>query len=210
MKPTKPVILTDIDGVAVSWQSNLPFFAAEHNLPTERIVEMIVTEEFLPPHELFNCSPMVGVELLKKYNKSKWIRGLKGYKDALIYINKLKEHYDFVAVTALGRDFDSSMNRMSNLNVLFPNAFKEVMMCEYNESKVKLFEEARHRFKDIVMFADDRFDHCVDAIEELKDIKVFHMVRTEQRDTEEHNWHGIRRVTSWKEIYETLQNDQAH
>ncbi|UYD59354.1 hypothetical protein HPMBJEAJ_00255 [Aeromonas phage avDM6] len=157
----KPVFTTDIDGVVVQWQSNLPFFAAEHNLPTEIIIEMMQDEKFRPMHEIFNCSPAFGEQLLLKYNESKWIRGLKPYNDALRFINDNKHKYDFVGITALGTKFDVAANRMSNLNVLFPNAFREVLICNHNESKRELFEQAYSHYGDrIVTYVDDLSHHC--------------------------------------------------
>lgn len=162
----KPVFTTDIDGVVVQWQSNLPFFAAEHNLPTEVIIEMMQDEKFRPMHEIFNCSPAFGEQLLLKYNESKWIRGLKPYNDALRFINDNKHKYDFVGITALGTKFDVAANRMSNLNVLFPNAFREVLICNHNESKRELFEQAYSHYGDrIVTYVDDLSHHCVVADE---------------------------------------------
>ena len=204
----KPIILTDVDGVLVAWQSNLIFFAAEHNLPTEKIAEVLVTEEYVQPHELFNCSKAVGVEIMKMYNKSKWIRGLKPYTDALLQINSLKSKYDFVAVTALGKDFESSMNRMSNLNVLFPNAFKEVMICNHDESKIPLLKDAKARYGDKIMaFVDDRYDHCEDAeivFGDFEDFTVYHMARTPIRLNNEYPRDRIKMVEDWNDIAEVL------
>lgn len=160
----KPVITTDIDGVSLQWQSNLPFFAAEHNLPTDIIIEMMQDEKFRPMHEIFDCSPAFGEQLLLKYNESKWIRGLKPYNDALKFINENKHKYDFVGITALGTKFDVAANRMSNLNVLFPGAFREVLICNHNESKITLFEQAyEHYGSRIVTYIDDLSHHCKDA-----------------------------------------------
>lgn len=166
----KKVITTDIDGVCVQWQSNLPFFAAEHNLPTDVIIEMIQDEKFRPMHEIFDCSPAFGEQLLIKYNESKWVRGLKPYNDALKTINELKHEYDFVGITALGTKFEVAANRMSNLNVLFPGAFREVLICDHNESKVGLFEQAYEHYGDrISMYIDDLDRHCLSAEEVFND-----------------------------------------
>lgn len=157
----KPVITTDIDGVVIDWCSNLPFFAAEHNLPTEVIIEMIQDQVFRPMSEIFDCSPAFGDQLLRKYNESKWIRGLKPYNDALWFINKFKNDYDFVGITALGTKFEVAANRMSNLNVLFPGAFREVLICDHDESKERLFNEAYEHYGDrIVTYIDDLKHHC--------------------------------------------------
>ncbi|QQG34005.1 hypothetical protein ZPAH1_orf00243 [Aeromonas phage ZPAH1] len=161
MKNKKKVITTDIDGCVVQWQSNLVFFAAEHNLPTDTIIDMILDEKFRPMHEIFDCSPAFGDQLLQKYNESKWIRGLKPYDDALKIINELKEEFDFVGITALGTKFEVAANRMSNLNVLFPGAFREVLICNHNESKEQLFNQAYEHYGDrICMYIDDLDKHC--------------------------------------------------
>ncbi|AFN39531.1 hypothetical protein F485_gp345 [Aeromonas phage CC2] len=179
----KSAFLTDIDGVCVSWQSNLPFFAAEHNLPTDVIIEMMMDEKFRPMSEIFNCSPAFGEQLLRKYNESKWIRGLKPYNDALKFINENKDEFDFIGITALGTKFEVAANRMSNLNVLFPGAFREVLICDHNESKEKLFEEAfQHYGNRIVTYVDDLPHHCDMARKVLNDrcglnIPVYEMNR---------------------------------
>lgn len=49
----KPTILTDIDGVCLSWQSGLPYFAQKYNLPLEHILKMIQDENLFL---LVNCS----------------------------------------------------------------------------------------------------------------------------------------------------------
>lgn len=161
---SKKVILTDIDGVVLQWQSNLVFFAAEFNLPTDEIIKMIIDEKYRDMSDLFNCSPEFGEQLLRKYNESKWIRGLKGYDDALIVINDMKDEYDFVGITALGKKFEVAANRISNLNVLFPNAFREVLICDHNESKDSLFDEAVSHYGDrIVCYIDDLEKHLLTA-----------------------------------------------
>ncbi|UJD20413.1 hypothetical protein T47t1_200 [Escherichia phage T4] len=79
----KPTILTDIDGVCLSWQSGLPYFAQKYNLPLEHILKMIQDEKFISPGKLFNCDEELGVKLIEKYNRSDFIRYLSPYKDAL-------------------------------------------------------------------------------------------------------------------------------
>jgi len=159
----KPVILTDVDGVLVSWQSNLPFFAAEHNIPTERIIEMVVDGKCRDPKEIFGCDDRLSHQLFLEYNNSKWIRGLKGYRDALEVVNSMKKDFDFVAITAIGRSPQSSLNRIANLNILFPGAFNEIMVVDYNESKLGCFQEAYEKYYDnIVGWIDDSIPHVND------------------------------------------------
>lgn len=174
----KPVILIDVDGVLIQWQSNLPFFAAEHNIPTDRILNMVVDEKFRSMSELFGCDAELANKLMLKYNSSKWIRGLKAYDDALIAINRMKQKYDFVAITALGKSADCCLNRIANLNILFPSAFIDVMTVDFNESKIPRYLDAKMKYKDrIVCFIDDLAKNLEDCRSVIPDIKLFHMLR---------------------------------
>lgn len=207
--PEKPVIATDIDGVVLNWASNLPFFAAEFNLPTDVAVQMLIDGKFRSPAEMFQCSRSVGDEILKQYNSSKWIRGLKGYTDALIYINKMKERYDFVAITAIGTDFSIAMNRMSNLNVLFPGAFKDVLICDHHQSKDTLFYNAKSKYSDrIVCYIDDLSTHCQDAIEVWPDIPVMRMVRGDNKPLKSDVDVGVRTVYGWASVEHILNKEK--
>lgn len=56
----RPVIATDVDGVLLSWQSGLPYFAQKYNLPLEHILEMIQDDKFIKPGTLFGCDDSLG------------------------------------------------------------------------------------------------------------------------------------------------------
>lgn len=177
---SKPVIATDVDGIIVKWQSGLPYFAQKYNLPVEHILEMMTTEKFIKPAELFDCEEDLAIKLLLKYNNSDFIRYLAPYADALATVNKLKEKYDFVAITALGNSVDANLNRRFNLNALFPDAFTEIMVCDYDESKDALLEKAKEKYGDrIVCYVDDLPKHiaAADKVFENTETRVFYMPR---------------------------------
>ncbi|QOI66412.1 hypothetical protein [Erwinia phage FBB1] len=162
----KPVIVTDIDGVAIIWQSGLPFFAQKYNLDVENILKIIIEDDFTPPEQIFNTDSKTARQLMEKYNCSDFIRYLAAFPDAIRYINKLKEKYDFVAVTALGESIDSMLNRKFNLNSLFPGAFKDIFVCDFKESKSRLFEDVQNKYNDrIVCYIDDLGHHVESAYE---------------------------------------------
>lgn len=174
----KPVIPIDIDGVAVQWQSNLPFFAAEHNIPTDRILNMMVDEKFRSMTEIFGCDDELADRLMRQYNSSKWIRGLKPYDDALVVINRLKHKYDFVAITAIGKSAESCLNRIANLNILFPSAFVDVMTVDIGESKVNRYLEAKKKYGDrMVCFVDDLSGNLEEFHGVMSTLPMLHMVR---------------------------------
>lgn len=175
---TKPIILTDVDGVALKWQSGLPYFLASNNMPTEVALECIVDEQFRPMTEIFGCNESVARMLMDEYNNSRYMRYLSAYNDALVHINQLKHRFDFVAVTALGTKPGASINRIANLNTLFPSAFKEIAVVNHGESKTELYKEISAKYGNrLVCFVDDlaiNLEHCHDV---MPDLKLFHMLR---------------------------------
>ncbi|QDH49082.1 haloacid halogenase [Pantoea phage Phynn] len=179
----KPIILTDIDGVALKWQSGLPFFLASNNMPTDVALECLVDEQFRPATELFGCNESLAKMMIEEYNNSSYMRYLAPYTDALIVINRLKARFDFVAVTALGTKPGASLNRIANLNTLFPSAFKEIAVVNHGESKTVLYNELKAKYGDrIVCFVDDlaiNLEHCHDV---MPDLKLFHMLRGWRED----------------------------
>lgn len=179
----KPVILTDVDGILVKWQSGLPFFAAKHNMPTDVMISMCVSEKFIPMDKIFGCSKEVAEKLFMEYNNSSYIRYLQGYDDALIVVNRLKQHYDFVGITALGNTATAALNRIANLNTLFPSAFKDMMMVDYGESKTARYLEAKKKYGDrIVCFIDDLATNLDDAHNVMSTLPLIHMIRGERED----------------------------
>ncbi len=197
-----PVILTDIDGVAIQWQSGLPYFAQKYNLPLEHILNVIIEDKFIPPAEIFDCHKDLADKLIKKYNSSDFIRYLAPYTDSLAVINKLKTKYRFVAVTALGTDVDSLLNRKFNLQALFPGAFEDIFVCGHDESKSVLFRKAKQKYgSDIVAYIDDMPHHVESAYEEL-DCPIFWMPRG-PRDSAPDCQH--RKIKDWNDFEWSLQ-----
>ncbi|AUE22791.1 hypothetical protein Ah1_00273 [Aeromonas phage Ah1] len=202
LSPKKKIIVTDVDGVLLSWASNLPFFCAEYNIPTDVVIDLIIDERFRKAGEIFQCNQEHGENLIRMYNNSKWFRGLKAYDDALLWVNRLKKDFDFVATTAIGSDFQVSVNRMSNLNVLFPNAFKEILTCDHNESKSNMFRHVKERYgeENVVGYVDD-LHHHLESFHRVFDSKKlkFHILRGSNKklDSSMTNKHN---VCSWEQI----------
>lgn len=172
------IILTDVDGIMVKWASSLPFFAARNNIPTDMMIQMIVDEKFRSMSEIFGCSDEFAEKLMMEYNNSKFIRFLQGYDDALVVVNRLKKKYTFVGITALGNTPTAALNRITNLNTLFPSAFKDIMMVDYNQSKTQRYLEAKKKYGDrIVCFIDDLAVNLEDAHNVMSTLPLIHMIR---------------------------------
>lgn len=181
----KKVILTDIDGVSIQWQSGLAYFAHKYGIKTDVIIEMISDEKFRTADKIFQTDEATGKQLIEKYNNSDFIRYLAAYKDALKVINELKKDYDFIAITALGNSIDAKLNRQFNLNALFPGAFQEILMCGHTESKDALLVQAKEKYGSrIVCYIDDLPSHCEAALKVFKgtNVDVFFMPRGERTE----------------------------
>lgn len=199
-KKEKPVILTDIDGIAVKWQSGLAFFLSKHNMPTDIALEMVTDEKFRDMTEIFGCDQQLAKILMEEYNNSSFIRYLNAYDDALIVINRLKTQYDFVAVTALGTTPTASLNRIANLNTLFPSAFKEVCVVGHGETKTHRYLEAKAKYGSrLVCFIDDLAINLNECHNVMSQLPLFHMLRGERTEpnvphTKVNNWHEIEKA----------------
>lgn len=173
----RPVVLTDIDGCCVKWQSGLPYYMGKHNIPTTVALDSLLHERFLSAEELFGMSEDVAFTFLKDYNRSKFIKYLSPYDDALKMINEMKEHWDFVAVTALGTEKETVMNRVFNLNTLFPGAFKDILVCGAGESKDDILRKAKNKHDNIIMFIDDLDKNIDSACRVMPNVPRYHLNR---------------------------------
>lgn len=176
----RPIIATDVDGIIVKWQSGLAYFAQKYQLPVDSILKIMVEDKFMSPAEIFDCDPDFATKLLLKYNNSDFIRYLAPYSDAIKVVNDLKEHYDFVAITALGNSVDAHLNRQFNLNALFPGAFKDILVCDYNEPKDNLLIKVKEKYGSRVKcYIDDLPHHVKASIDVFKgtDVIPFWMPR---------------------------------
>lgn len=203
LKIERKVIATDVDGVLLSWQSGLPYFAQKYNLPLEHILDMIQDDKFVEPGKLFGCDDSLGKQLIEKYNCSDFIRYLAPYIDALRQVNKLKKTHDFVAVTALGNSIDARLNRQFNLNALFPGAFQDVYMCGHDESKEIILTKVRLKYGSRVKFYVDDLAHHCDSASDILNCPVYWMPRGERdvvsvKGTKVKDWDHISELESKK------------
>ncbi|UNA02314.1 hypothetical protein [Serratia phage SP1] len=198
----RQVIATDVDGILVQWQSGLPYFLAKYNIPTKTVLELLVSDRFIEPEELFGCNEKLAKTLMKEYNNSDFIKYLHGYADAIKWVNILKEKYDLIAITALGTTDEAQLNRMFNLNALFPGAFKDVMCVNYGESKIPHYLDAKIKYgKRLVCFVDDLAHNLEDAHAVNSELPLIWMPRNEFGRTPNC---PHKRVDDWSDISKML------
>lgn len=122
----KPKILCDVDGVLLDWTSRFPYFLQKRGYATEAAIMLHATEEWKSVEELTGLGTEAARVLVDEYCRSKYMKFLSPYKDALIAVNHLKHYYDFIAITAISDHPDTKQFRTENLEFWFPGAFSEV------------------------------------------------------------------------------------
>lgn len=154
----KPIILCDIDGCLLQYLSKLPEFLKKKNIDHRTATKAYAWGEFLTPTQLTGLPEKEAYELLEEYNSSKYIKYLTPFSDAIQSVNLLKQEYDFIAVTALGRSDECVNYRKENLDFWFPGAFSKVLTVGIEESKKEYLEQYKPTF-----FIDDSPEHVLMA-----------------------------------------------
>lgn len=155
---TKPIILCDVDGVVLDWLSKLPEYLVKRGLNPEGAIRALSHGEFVSHSEITGLPEAEAFKLVLDYNESEYIRYLTPYKDALGVVNLLKSEFDFIAVTAIGREGKSTEYRMQNLDFWYPNAFKKIHVVDIYESKESILKQYPPS-----LFIDDTPKHVAQA-----------------------------------------------
>lgn len=154
----KKKILCDVDGVVLNWLSKLPEYLVKRGHDPEPAIRAYSHGEFIGHSEITGLPEEEAFQLILDYNESEYIKYLTPFKDALAVVNVLKKEYDFVAVTAIGREGKSSLYRLENLNFWYPNAFKDIHVVNLGESKKDILASYEKTF-----FIDDSPNYCAEG-----------------------------------------------
>ena len=206
---SKPVIVTDVDGIVLRWASGLPFFLAEYNRDTKAAIECNICDDFKTASELFGYDEETSKKLLVQYNNSKFIKYLQPYTDALNVINELSKDFDFVAITALGTNDTAMLNRIFNLNAFFGGGtFKEVRCVDYNESKINEYLYVKKKYgNDAICFVDDLAKNLEDCHDVFQELPLLHMPRGERetpkcKHTLVKDWYDVKKWLKDNKFYD--------
>lgn len=157
----KDIIIFDVDGVLLKWESNLPFFCLKNGIDPVHACKAYSAANHLPADELFGVSdPEIGRELIRKYNLGDTGRYLAAFEDAVAHIHKLSKKYDLVALTSFGVGTEYWLNRKFNLEAFFPNCFKDLICIDLGESKIPYVQDIINKHESlkqkVVAFVDDQ------------------------------------------------------
>lgn len=205
MQHEKPIILTDVDGVLVQWTSGLPYFAQKNGIRTDEILKTLVDERFRTGEELFGVNGRIANILMREYNNSDFIKYLAGYVDAIDVVNRLKDQYDFIAITALGDSNQALLNRCCNLNTLFPGAFKDILCVDIGETKMPHYISVKQKYKNrLVCFVDDLVSNLQDCHDAMSQLPQIHMLRTDGAREVKHDINKYHTAKNWYDIEKLL------
>lgn len=129
MKPK--VILTDADGVLVSWLSGFQSFMSEkgHTAIPD-------TDHLYSMTERYSLDYSTVRQLIREYNESPFIADLSAHEDSVEYIGKLVNHgFKFICITSISSHSDAYKYRKENLVKLFGDHFLELFCLEIGSSK---------------------------------------------------------------------------
>jgi FMN phosphatase YigB (HAD superfamily) len=127
----KKIILTDADGVLVTWLAGFEQFMASegYNL-------IPGTEHHYGMEARYGISSDEAHRVIRLYNESPFIADLPAHEDAVEYIGKLVAHgFKFVCITSISSHPNAAKYRRENLEKLFGPHFLEIICLAMGSPK---------------------------------------------------------------------------
>jgi FMN phosphatase YigB (HAD superfamily) len=127
----KKIILTDADGVLVTWLAGFESFMESQG---HRLIPN--TEHHYGMEERYGITSEQAYELIRLYNESPFIADLPAHADAVEYIGKLVNHgFKFVCITSISSHPNAAKYRRVNLEKLFGPHFLEIICLNMGSPK---------------------------------------------------------------------------
>lgn len=189
------VILTDIDGVVLDWETAFYEWMESKGFDTknEGIYEM---------EDVFEMKKDRVKELIKEFNNSSWMSCLNPLRDARSGIAKLvEEGYTFYAITSLSLDPITKELRQQNLdNVFGKGVFTKLVCLDTGADK----DEALAPYKDSGMYwlEDKTVNANLGARLGLKSILITHEHNSDNSKLES----SVQRAGNWAKIVDIVVN----
>lgn len=189
------VILTDADGVLVTWLDGFEKFMDNKGY---RVTPN--TEHQYAMADRYSITVSRSFDLVREYNESSFIAQLPPFLDSIEYIPKLVEHgFKFICVSSLSSNPQAGLYRKKNLENLFGDNFLDVICLEMGSFKGPALEQ----WKDSGLFWIE--DHIKNAEAGhslgLKTVLIQHD-HNQHYETEDFPIVGP--TDPWKEIYELI------
>jgi FMN phosphatase YigB (HAD superfamily) len=190
----KRLILTDCDGVLLSWEWAFHVWMTEHRYKFEQAGKL----KYDLQHHYTGTTKEEIKRLVKQFNESASIGFLPALRDSVYYVKRLyEEHgYQFRVITSLSLDKNAAKLREMNLYKLFGNAIESVICLDTGADK----DQALAPYKDSELWwIEDKYENFKTGLNlGLKSILVEHGHNMNEDTT------GGFKVKSWKEIYSII------
>lgn len=191
------IILTDIDGVILSWDDAFDNFMNRNGFNSCMNIENTYS---IPSR--YGMTDETGYYFVNKFNESEGIANLKPFADSIEYVEKLiKLGFQFIAVSSVGDKQQTKNYRIQNLQNYFGNTFNEIVCLPAGTNKT----EELSRWSNLEYFWIEDNIHQAEAGYNvgLSPILINHS----------YNFHyntklfpTVNVTTPWKEIYSIICN----
>lgn len=167
----KPILVTDIDGVVLRWNSMIiPFLMSQNYTITSEMRDWVINDKFF---DLTALDKAFNGDFLEAYHSSKYGSELLPVsKEIIIILKELSKKYTIISLTAFSKNPTTHKNRIENLEKYFPKVFKEHYIIDPRDSKEESIRKINTKHE-ITLFIDDREKHIKEALEVLPINKVF-------------------------------------
>ncbi|HEY6437344.1 MAG TPA: hypothetical protein VIY47_12200 [Ignavibacteriaceae bacterium] len=194
----KKIILTDADGVLVTWIDGFEKFMKDkgHELIPD-------TEHHYGISDRYHVSDEESRLLVREFNEGPYLSSLLPYKDSLKYVPKLVDHgFKFVCITSISSHPNAAKYRRENLENLYGRNFLEICCLDtgtYKKPALMSWEGAEF------FWIEDHIKNAEAGHElGLKSILV-QQDHNQHYDTE--HFPIVGPEEPWKEIYELICED---
>lgn len=130
----KKIILTDVDGCLLNWNSAFEEFMESRGYP-----KIPNTDHEYNISIRHNLPTSKAMEFVKEFNEGPVIESLEAFKDSVRYIQKLSQlGFRFIVVTSISDHPDAKIRRTKNLENIFGKVFDEIHCITMGASKAKI------------------------------------------------------------------------
>lgn len=188
------VIITDCDGVLLSWEYAFAIWMTQHGF------EQAPGSEYeYSIGSRYNISDEQGEKLIKIFNESAAIGFLPPLRDAMHYVKRLHEEHGFVfhCITSLSTDPNAKKLREMNLSKLFGDTvFEEVVCLETGADK----DQALLPYQGMGCYwVEDRMINAVAGAQlGLNSLLMVHGHNMNERHE------NVRPVKHWRDIFQII------
>jgi FMN phosphatase YigB (HAD superfamily) len=189
------IILTDADGVLVTWLDGFETFMFNRGYKVKPD-----TEHMYSMAKRYGITETESRELVRQFNESSYIESLPPYLDSVEYIPKLIDHgFKFICISSLSSDSYALEYRRKNLENLYGDNFLDIICLEMGAHKRSALTDWEGSG---LFWIEDHIKNAEAGHElGLKSVLVQHE-HNEHYDTEEFPIVGPEHP--WRQIYELV------